>query len=103
MLEYKRVSMYGSSDYCRGWNDAVKEMPKWISVKERMPESEQKVLVYAVGYAFGFEGDTVMAITCQSMHRDGSMYWHSPWQYFQSDYKITHWMPLPDAPEVDDE
>lgn len=76
---------------------------KWISVKERMPEAEQKVLVYAVGYAFGFEGDTVMAITCQSMHRDGSMYWHSPWQYFQSDYKITHWMPLPDAPEVEDE
>ena len=37
MLEYKTVSMCGSSDYCRGWNDAVKEMPKWISVKERMP------------------------------------------------------------------
>ena len=76
---------------------------KWISVEERLPEAEKKVLVYAVGYAFGFEGDTVMAITCQSMHRDGSMYWHSPWQYFLSDYKITHWMPLPDAPEVDDE
>ena len=76
---------------------------KWISVEERLPEAEKKVLVYAVGYAFGFEVDTVMAITCQSMHRDGSMYWHSPWQYFLSDYKITHWMPLPDAPEVDDE
>lgn len=76
---------------------------KWISVKERMPEAEQKVLVYAVGYAFGFEGDTVMAITCQSMHRDGSMYWHSPWQYFQSDYKITHWMPLPPCPEQEDD
>lgn len=86
----------------------VQEMPKiekssWISVKERMPEAEQKVLVYAVGYDFGFEGDTVMAITCPSMHRDGSMYWRSPWQYFQSDYKITHWMPMPDAPEVEDE
>ncbi len=39
MLEYKTVSMCGSSDYCRGWNDAVAEMPKWISVKERMPET----------------------------------------------------------------
>ena len=103
MLEYKTVSMCGSSDYCRGWNDAVAEMPKWISVKERMPEAEQKVLVYAVGYAFGFEGDTVMAITCQSMHRDGSMYWHSPWQYFLSDYKITHWMPLPDIEGIDND
>lgn len=79
------------------------EKSSWISVKERMPEAEQKVLVYAVGYAFGFEGDTVMAITCQSMHRDGSMYWHSPWQYFQSDYKITHWMPLPPCPEQEDD
>lgn len=34
MLDYKTVSMCVSSDYCRGWNDAVAEMPKWISVKE---------------------------------------------------------------------
>lgn len=86
----------------------VQEMPKiekisWISVKERMPEAEQKVLVYAVGYAFGFEGDTVMAITFPSMHLDGSMYWRSPWQYFQSDYKITHWMPLPLCPEQEED
>lgn len=46
MLEYKTVSMYGSSDYCRGWNDAVKEMPKWISVKERMPAKGENVLLY---------------------------------------------------------
>lgn len=46
MLEYKRVSMYGSSDYCRGWNDAVAEMPRWIRVKERMPSKGEKVLLY---------------------------------------------------------
>lgn len=34
MLEYKTMSMCASSDYCQGWNDAVKEMPRWISVKE---------------------------------------------------------------------
>lgn len=45
MFEYKTVSMCGSSDYCRGWNDAVAEMPKWISVKERMPETEGKYIV----------------------------------------------------------
>lgn len=37
MLEYKTMSMCASSDYCQGWNDAVKEMPRWISVKDRMP------------------------------------------------------------------
>lgn len=46
MLEYKTMSMCVGSDYCRGWNDAVAEMPKWISVKERMPPKGEKVLLY---------------------------------------------------------
>ena len=41
MLEYKTVSMCVNSDYCRGWNDAVKEMPKWISVNEILPEPDR--------------------------------------------------------------
>jgi hypothetical protein len=45
MLEYKTMSMCASSDYCQGWNDAVKEMPRWISVKDRMPEKEGKYIV----------------------------------------------------------
>ena len=38
MIERKTVSQCVSEDYCKGWNDAVDNMPKWISVKERMPD-----------------------------------------------------------------
>lgn len=100
MPEYKMMSM------CLIKKDNIINaimQPVWISVAEALPEVDQKVLIYAVGKAYGFEGDTVMALACQHMHRNGSRRWSTPWQYFHSDYKITHWMPLPDAPEVDDE
>lgn len=35
MLDKKVVSQCISSDYCRGWNDAVDAMPRWISLEER--------------------------------------------------------------------
>lgn len=44
MLEKKVVSQCISSDYCRGWNDAVDAMPRWISVKDRLPERGTWVL-----------------------------------------------------------
>lgn len=89
MLEYKTVSMYGSSDYCRGWNDAVKEMPKWISVKERMPETEGKYIVCTAKssvYCTKFKGCGGIGVFKTDMNTH-----------------ITHWMPMPDAPDVDDE
>ncbi len=89
MLERKTVSMCGSSDYCRGWNDAVAEMPKWISVKDRMPEKEGKYIVCTAQssvYCTKFKacGDTGMFKVDINTH-------------------ITHWMPLPDAPEQEGE
>ena len=45
MLERKTVSQCPSSDYCKGWNDAVDTMPKWISVADTMPELCKKVIV----------------------------------------------------------
>ena len=89
MLEYKTMSMYGSSDYCRGWNDAVKEMPKWISVKERMPETEGKYIVCTAK----------SSVYCTKFKSYGDI------GVFKTDMNthITHWMPLPDAPEVEDE
>ena len=89
MLEYKTVSMCGSSDYCRGWNDAVKEMPKWISVKEKMPETEGKYIVCTAKssvYCTKFKGCGDIGVFKTDMNTH-----------------ITHWMLLPDAPEVDDE
>ena len=89
MLEYKTVSMYGSSDYCRGWNDAVKEMPKWISVKERMPETEGNYIVCTAKssvYCTKFKGCGDIGVFKTDMNTH-----------------ITHWMPLPDIEEIDND
>lgn len=89
MLERKTVSMCVNSDYCRGWNDAVAEMPKWISVKEKMPETEGKYIVCTAK----------SSVYCTKFTGCGDI------GVFKTDMNthITHWMPLPDAPEVDDE
>ena len=58
---------------------------KWISVKDRLPENEQNVLVADNGFiaVWTFYGD----------------YWedsHGWWQEFD---EVTHWMPLPQPPK----
>lgn len=79
-------------------------MSEWISVKDRLPEHDTDVLVFAEGKYEGFIGLTVIAIT----HIGNQKFWHdspdrwewvSPWQYFMTDYEITHWMSLPKPPE----
>ena len=96
MLEKKTVSLCIISDYCRGWNDAVDAMSRWISVEEGLPEFDIDVLVCATG-DFG----SVITITSYSDHLHGFNIkgWVSPWQYFHKNYTITHWMPLPQPPE----
>ena len=84
-------------------------MREWISVKERLPELEQEVLVFAIGLPeWGYEGKTAIAIACRFIWKifsgsPGHICWSTPWEYFHKDYKITHWMPLPEPPkEVND-
>lgn len=82
--------------------------PQWIPCSERLPEDGQEVLVYAVGKADGFIGDNVIALSERFMFRlfpawNGVGQWKSPWEYFSSNYEITHWMPLPDPPKGEQE
>lgn len=77
----------------------------WISVEEKLPELNQKVLIYAVGKTDGFIGDNITAISERYIFRlfpnnEGVEEWTSPWAYFNTDYKITHWMPLPTSPKA---
>jgi hypothetical protein len=79
-------------------------MSSWISVKDRLPELEQQVLVYAVGKIDGFIGDAVYALCERYVFRffndsPGYETWSIPWDYFHTDYEITHWMPLPESPK----
>ncbi len=76
-------------------------MKRWISVEHRLPDRDTRVLVYAQGKGDGFEGEDVIVITSYTDHMHGYNIsgWIEPWQYFSASYEITHWMPLPEAPQ----
>ena len=76
---------------------------KWISVNERLPEFHEEVLVYAIGKEDAFT--PVMAISEIYIFKllpfsNGTIEWRDPWDYFNKNYKVTHWMPLPKAPDL---
>lgn len=86
MLEKKTVSQCVSADYCRGWNDAVDAIPRWISVEERLPEDMEDVLV------------KVCAIIDIGYYDERGKCWEM--YGYEGDCNPTHWMPLPEPPEV---
>lgn len=72
---------------------------EWVPVAERLPESGVPVLINYIG---NFGGE---------MHPDGVAVWmeHGCWWWEGSlescceevNVHVTHWMPLPEAPEVE--
>lgn len=87
---------------------AMVKVPGWISVEEKMPPEDTEVLVYATEKIKGFGSVTAICeyseTTSMFGNKTGRYDWSSPWEYFHVDYKITHWMPLPEPPkEVNDE
>ena len=74
MPERKVMSQCISSDYCKGWNDAVEAMPKWISVEERLPENEKTVLA-ATKHRFYTHNGIRETITISAVfHTDGKTF-----------------------------
>lgn len=65
-------------------------MKEWISVKERLPEDEETVLIYFDPFILSAEFVRVEA--------DGFLVFHSDIFDDLSCEDITHWMPLPDQP-----
>lgn len=63
--------------------------PRWISVKERLPENGQKIIA-----AFRDSGGQVAD---QARYSNGEFDFAS-WAYVWAD-NITHWMPLPEPPK----
>lgn len=75
---------------------------RWIPVTERLPKVGQEVLVFAVGKSNDFS--STIAITHRMIFRlfpssEGVETWGSPWQFFMTNYDITHRMPLPKPPK----
>lgn len=74
------------SERCREQEADIEELLKereWISVKDRMPEEGEVVLVYNA--------------KLDSMYVDYPLYLGEPKLHF--DAGVTHWMPLPQKPE----
>ena len=80
--------------------------PQWISVKDRLPGTDEDVLIL---YESKVSRKTGYAITClKDSFYFGSTpipyqtpQWNEPWQYFRENNVIIHWMPLPEPPEVE--
>lgn len=70
---------------------ALREKQQWISVTERLPAEGMRVLAATEGM---FSGEAYLS--CEGVWmRSYGVAWVS-----LVDMPVTHWMPLPDAPEV---
>ena len=58
-------------------------MSDWISVKDRLPNDNERVLVHVVGKPFNIDADR---------------FFNSRWVRWNG--VVTHWMPLPEPPEA---
>lgn len=67
-------------------------MSKWISVKDRLPEPDEHK-EYLTTCEFG--GTFVEGY----FELDGEVGWWS--DHFGTEFPVTHWMPLPEPPEVE--
>lgn len=67
--------------------DALREKKRWISVTEKTPEYDMPQL------ALNADGDALIANYAYGE-------WFDTWG---QDVEVTHWMPLPEAPEVPEE
>ena len=71
----------------------------WVSVVDELPPFDTNVLILGMGKDDA--EDCVVAISsyASSLYGfSGHAGWRLPWQYFSYNYKITHWMPLPQGP-----
>lgn len=80
-------------DRCKRYADEImvlREQRRWISVTERLPAPGERVLGATAGL---FVGECYLD-RCGVWHRAYGTHW------ILIDWPVTHWMPLPDEPEV---
>lgn len=71
---------------------ALREQPRWISVDERLPEPFVSVLVYMP------DERPLPPVHEGFLAREGMWYAN---HFDREPMEITHWMPLPEPPEVE--
>lgn len=88
------------------WAAIGMKSPNWVSVKDRLPPMEKRVLVFCKSKS----EHTQNVITITEMTDVNQFnykcktepYWRKPWDFFYANFDITHWMPLPEPPKEDD-
>ena len=71
-------------------------MSEWISVKDKLPELHEEVLVCNEEYGLSELGFATVAVL------DGTD-WIETWDRRTEIHYITHWMPLPEPPKEEEE
>jgi len=69
-------------------------MSEWISVTDRLPELDVPVLLWVKSY---YQGKGGAEIAMRWAERNGEWWTMKAWKLRDG---FTHWMPLPDPPEV---
>ena len=77
-----------------------RKQSEWISVDERLPRYNDKVLVYRPTM-----GEKILADTYKGYYNEDTGDWEEGWVNFGQNSigmnVITHWMPLPEPPKGD--
>ena len=82
-------------------NAALREKHRWIPVTERMPERNGKYIVScddsmcSYGEGIWYSSGVVVA----AEYYDGEWTWNEGGTEYSLEDIVTHWMPLPEAPE----
>jgi hypothetical protein len=101
-----KISGFGNWMFANGFNSGVWASTNWISVKDRLPENQNPVMVFVPPHVDEIKG-TFLGYVGMAYYTslgegfwcgtDGNLYGaigmiHTP----------THWMPLPEPPKEDD-
>lgn len=72
------------------WTAIGMKAPRWISVKDRLPETDGEYIVYITS------DDGEKCVTCDHWVKSS----HERWFLFDdAGAVVTHWMPLPEPPK----
>ena len=69
-------------------------MSNWISVEARMPHIGDDVLVYMP------RAHTKQSVERVYRGKNDNPKFHKGWNKGESEFEVTHWMPLPKAPVI---
>lgn len=73
----------------KAYYNKLKEQTTWISVKDRLPDNIKDVIVY-----------DEYGLMYLAYYHPFRKYWLYVFTGKECAHKITHWMPLPEPPEI---